>query len=492
MRSPAAKLVSQDEALERAQRGTRQFLLARVCVIALGYVATAILTRKLGPTAYGIYGVILSQLVWMELLNNAGVAGAIAKLMADGRYDPGAIERSGRALLVGLSVLLFGVCWLLAPQMASFMRIPGGEVLFRIAIIDLPFMAAFTSYDGILNGRRQFGILAGAHLLYGVSKFAGVVGLIGLGLSVERVLITNVLSTCVVCAVLATRYWPRGFRPQGSIMAEIAVLTAPIALYLISNQVLTNLDLWSLKVLWNGEGKVVGQYVASLNLAKTLMVIPGAQAGVLFTSVARAVVARDAAGARRHIHEASRFAVVIGTAAWVILGLDASEVLGLFFSSAYADGERFLRLQLAGFALFALLDAFSHALMAAGRQWAVAAALVAMVPLVWLSNYMLIPWLGPLGAATSMLLGTALGAVVTGTMAYHCFGSLVQSCTLTRVFIAAAVIASISLALQVDGPLVLVKVALLGGLYLFVLYLLGEISGKDFGFSRKSPAGSSI
>jgi stage V sporulation protein B len=474
------------EAQERAQRGTRQFLLARVCVILSGYVATAILTRKLGPTAYGIYGVIISQVLWVEMVNNAGVTGAIAKLIADGRHNHGEIERSGRGLLLGFSLFLLAICWLVAPRMASFMQIPGGEVLFRVAILDLPFMAVFTSYDGILNGRRQFGVLAGAHVLYGMAKLAGVVALLGLGFSVERVLITFVLSTCVVCAVLAIRFWPRGFQPNGRVIGEIVVLTAPMALYLISNQVLLNLDLWSLKSLWKGEGTVVGQYVASMNLAKTLMVIPGAQAGVLFTSLAWALASRDIERARLHIQEATRFAVIIAAAAWVILSFNASEVLSVLFSGAYAEGRRFLPLLLAGFGLFALLDVFSQALMVAGRRWFLAGALVSTVPLVWLSNYLLIPRFGPMGAATSMLLGLTISATLIGATVYRRFGSLVQPVTLLRVAVAAALTGLVSALCPAPGLLVLVKLAVLGGLYLLLLYLLREITRKDFGLLRKS------
>jgi O-antigen/teichoic acid export membrane protein len=482
-----AEAVSHDEAYERQRQGTRQLLLARGCFFASVSVVSFILARELGAANYGIYGVVISQLFWLEMLTNAGVPGATAKLIADGRHDLGEVEGSARALLLGLSIILLAVGWFLAPQVASFMRIPRGEVLFRIAIIDLPFAALYASYDGILYGHRRFGALAAAQVIYGMTKLAGVVVLTALGLSIERVLIATVFSTSVVCAVLAVRYRPRGLRPTSGIMRRIAAIAAPMGLYLVSGQVLVNLDLWSLKSLWQGGDEVVGQYVASVNLAKTLTVIPAVQAGVLFASVAWAVASRDAARARRHIQEASRFAVVIIAAACVILGLNASEVLSVLFSSAYAEGDRFLPLQLAGFGLFALLDAFSHSLMAAGRQWFVAGALVTTLPLAWFSNYLLIPRLGPLGAAISMLLGTAIGAALTGVMAYRHFGSLVRSSTLFRVLCAAALVGLVSAAIPVRGPLVFVKLALLGGLYLLVLHVLGEITGKDFGLPVKSP-----
>jgi O-antigen/teichoic acid export membrane protein len=240
--------------------------------------------------------------------------------------------------------------------------------------------------------------------------------------------------------------------------------------------------------MWKGGGEVIGHYVASMNLAKTLTVIPAIQAGVLFASVAWSVASRDGARAQRHIQEATRFALIIAAAAVVILGLDASEVLTVLFSDAYAEGHRFLPLQLAGLALFALTDVFSHSLMAAGRPCYAAGALVVMVPLVSLSNYLFIPRFGPMGAAWSMLAGMAIATVLTGVTAYRRFGSLVRSQTLVRVVGAAVVVGLLSALFQVRGPLVMLKLPLLGGLYLLVLYISGEITGQDFGRRVKSAA----
>jgi len=488
MIDPVAEAAGIDEVLEHSRRGTRQFLIARVCVLICGFLVTAILTRALAPSDYGIYVVVMSILLWLEMLGHAGVPGAIAKLIADNRHDPEQVERSARAFLLGFAVLLLACCWVLAPYVANVMNIPNGAVLFRVAIIDLPFAAIFTSYDGVLTGHRQFGVLAAIHLIYGITKLAGVIALISLGFSVERVLMVFVLSTCLVCAVLTFRYRPSGFQPRGAIIKDIVLITAPISIYLILGQVLLNLDLWALKSLWKGGGEVVGYYAASMNLARILMIVPGAQAAVLFTSIAWAVASRETTRAQRHIREASRFAVIIAAAAWIGLGLNASEILSVLFSSSYAEGQRFLRFQLVGFGFFALLDAYSHALMAAGRQWPVAGGLLVTAVLVGLSNFLLIPRLGPIGAAISMVFGTAAGAVIIGSMAYHHFGSLVDLTTLFRVSVAAVVACVANVILQVSGPVVIVKVAILGGLYLLVLYLLGEITTKDFGFSMKRAA----
>src|SRR5262245_64516637 len=123
--------------------------------------------------------------------------------------------------------------------------------------------------------------------------------------------------------------------------------------------------------------------------------------------------------------------------------------------------------------------------MATGLRWIVAGVVVTAVPLAWLGNYLLIPRFGALGAAISMVVGVTLVTVVLGSIAYRQFGALVRWSTVTRVMIAAGLVGVVSTAISGSGPLVVVKVAMLGVLYLLVLYRLGEVTAEDFGFPRR-------
>jgi O-antigen/teichoic acid export membrane protein len=470
-----------DEAHDRQRRGTLQLLLARGVFFASAYVVSAILARTLGPIDYGIYGVVISQLFWLEMVVHAGVPAATSKLIADGRHDPQDVEHSARMILIAVSAGLLLAGWVFAPAVAAFMRIPGGETLYRVAIADLPFAAIYASYEGILYGHRRFGVLARAQVAYGLCRVAAVSALLVIGFSVQRALMAMVVSSLAVCALLALRLPPRGFRPRGTTIAEISRFAGPMALCLISGQILVNVDLWALKSMWTGEGEVIGEYVSALNLSRTLAVIPTVQAGVLFSSVAWASASGDRARAVRHIQEASRFAVVIAAAACVILGMNGADVLSVLFSSAYAEGQRFLPFQLVAFGLFALLDVFANALMATGRHRLVAGVLTSMVPLVWFGNSILIARVGPAGAAIALALGIGLAAVVTGALAAWYFGALIRLSTVVRVFAASTVVALASTAIHMPGPWVLGKLALLGGLYMLTLYVLREVTPEDLG-----------
>jgi O-antigen/teichoic acid export membrane protein len=394
------------------------------------------------------------------------------------------VEQSARFVLLALGMTLFAACWAAAPAVAEIFRIPGGTRLFRLAILDLPLATMYVAYQGILTGRRLFGPLSASQAIFGIAKLAGVSILVMFGLSVASALVANAAATLAVLAYLFVRFPPAGIWPQRRLVKQLISLAIPMGTYLLAMQVLLRLDLWSLKRLWEGSGEVVGQYVAALNLSRLLTVIPAVQSGVLFASISWAIAGSDERGARSHLREATRFAMILAVPACVILGGEASGVMAALFSGAYAGGGRFLFLQLLAFGLYALLDAFAHSLMAVGRQWRAAGVLVGLVPVVWLGNLVLIPRLGPIGAALSLAFGMLLGAGVLGLLARRRHGALFHWPTVAKVTAAAAVVGLLGRLVDVPGPWVLLEVAALAVLYLVLLWSLGELTVADLGLSH--------
>jgi O-antigen/teichoic acid export membrane protein len=487
----ANALPSSDDHHDRQRRGTRQLLIARAAFIASGYLVAVIVARGLGPTDYGIYGVLISVLTWLEVLASAGIQGATGKLIPEHQSEVHVVEQSARFVLLTLALTLFAVGWLAAPAIGELFRIPDGAHLFRLAILDLPLASIYISYQGILTGHRLFGPLGVSQTLFGVAKVVGVLVLLGVGLSVASVLVANAAATLAVVIYLFVRHPPAGLWPQRAMVGRLIAIAVPMGTYLLAMQVLLRLDLWSLKRLWNGGGEVIGQYVAALNLARLLTVIPTVQSGVLFASISWALAKNDENAAQGHLLEATRFALLLVAPACVILGAEASSVMGVLFSDAYAAGGRFLLFQLLAFGIYGLLDAFAHSLMAAGERWRIASMLLALIPVVLLGNLLLIPSIGPVGAAVSLLLGVLLGACMLGFLVLRRHRALFRWSSLARVFGAAAVVGLAGGLVAVPDAWVLVKVGVEGALYLLLLWSLGELQATDFGFTRSGAKAAS-
>ncbi len=142
-----------------AARGTIQLLIARGCFMVSGYVIAVILARGLGPSNYGIYGVIMSVLVWLEMASSIGVPAARAKLIPEYESRASEVEQTAMFFLVGVSLGLFILCWFLAPSLSHLFHIEAGVSLFRLAILDLPLSEIYTSYQAALSGHHQLGTL---------------------------------------------------------------------------------------------------------------------------------------------------------------------------------------------------------------------------------------------------------------------------------------------------------------------------------------------
>jgi len=477
---PGADGTGDSEARRRQRRGTRQLLIARTGMMASGYLVAMILARGLGPAEYGVYGFIVSAIVWLQMLVTAGIPGATSKLIPEHLRRSAAVESSARFLLAVSSVVCVVVGWVVAPVLARVFDINGGTALIRIAVFEVPLTAMYVGYQGILSGHRRFGPLALAHVVYATAKLIGITLLLVLGVSLRGAILVNVISTAVVFAYLFVRFPPRRWWPERQLMRPILAIAVPMGLYLVLQQIMLSVDLWSLKALWRGAEDVVGFYVASLTLSRTLLIVPGVQSGIVFTLTAWALARDDEAAAAEHLTEATRFVLLLIAPAAVFLGMNAAPVLSLIFSTPYAAGAAFLVLHLTAFGLFALLDTFLHCLMAAGKQKLSAAILVAIVPAVATATVLLIPRLGPRGAAISLVSGVALATLVAGVLTLRRFGRLVRLRTLLSVTAAIALVAVPSHWIPAPGVWVLLKLVLLEAACLALLLAFREVSKADF------------
>jgi stage V sporulation protein B len=260
-------------------------------------------------------------------------------------------------------------------------------------------------------------------------------------------------------------------------------------------QVLLNLDLWSLKTLGAGPGEVIGLYIASFNIPRMLLIIPHVAGDVLFTSLAWALSRQDEALAQRYLQAATRFTFVVLVPCCVLLAMHAEAVMALVYSKVYGAGGVYLRLQLIAIVLLAFLNIFTNVLAAGGKYTQSVGLLSALIPGAVLFNVVLIPQFGALGAATSLVLTSSIGAAAGAILVHRQFGVLIRPSTVVRVIVAMALVALVGTQLPFVGAGLLLKFfALLGG-YVLLLSVFREIKREDlraFALWQKARHGTEI
>ena len=460
-------------------RGTVFMLVARMVFLVTGFIVSIILARGLGPAEFGIYGVIMSLLLWIEMVLAAGIQNATTKVLHDHPDESRSIEASAHILLLGWALFLFAVCWFAAETLAQWLNIPDGTRLFRLAILDLPLMAIYLAYQGILNGRRMFGVLSAGLIIHTSTKLLGVLILLALGLSVSGALIAHVVATFVVLLVLVTRYPVSIVTPSPKIVRTMLGLALPMGSYLIVSQVLLGVGLWMLKALQADTVEAAGYYVASLNLTRIFMVIPSVVSVVLFTSLAWALSRSDERKVRDFLQGATRFGLILLVPGCTLVVIDAEGIMVLLFSELYRAGENILRYQSIAFSATAFFDILVHALMAAGALWKSVMTVLVLLPVLVTLSWYLIGSMGADGAALALAISMSVAALVASVLTYRQFGYLVRLSTVTRVIVATGVVGLASTYIPADGIALVVKLTVLLGLYLVILALLREIGRDD-------------
>jgi O-antigen/teichoic acid export membrane protein len=467
--------------INKAARGTLWHGMSQVVQAVSGYVVAVILARGLGPADFGVYGLIYSFLMAVELITLLGIPGAVSRLTAEGHDEDGSLRATGLALVASLCLVAFGILWLLAPVLAAWLGVPSSAGLIRIAIVDVPCFGVYFLIAHVLNGRRDFAGQSVGITFYALTKVVGTAALAFLGLSIAGALIVNILASLVGLLCVAWRAGRPTVAFRLAAARPILRLAAPVAWIALGTQLLLNIDLWFLGHAGAAIGADTGgYYVAAKNLARIPNLIAFVMNAVLIPSIAHAMATGDSALSRRIIRGSMRFLALTLLPGCALMATVAGPLMALLFSAEYSAGARYLQLLvIANGLLQTLCSTLITILVATRRQHAGAmVALTAILPAVAF-NAVLVSWWGPVGAGLAAVLSAAVAVIVAGTVTYRHLGAFIDLRTLVRVLLATAAVCAIASLLPFKGMMLIAELILLGLLFLGLSAALGLITRED-------------
>ena len=461
-----------------AARGTVQLMLGRMFFMVGGYVIAVVLARGLGPAAYGIYGLLMSMLLWLEVTSAFGMQHATIKLVAESKNQRAVAQTSAAALLT-VTLAVFALCWLAAPIVALTFDIDGGTRLFRIAVLDIPFNGLYIAYQGMMQGHRRFGTVSVTFILYSVTKLGGILLLLIIGMSVEAALIVNVLATVAALIFLVSIYRPGIKFESIAAIKKLVCVALPFGVFVMTNRFVLSSHLWSLKWFADESEETIGYYAAAWNIAQLPTVVTFVLTGVILASISAALARNDVNLAHTYIQAAGRFLLVTLLPMCVLGAMDATPIMEFIFSSTFSTGGHYLAVLLCAYGVSAILDTMMHGMLAAGEYSKVSLVQIFLMPIALLLNWLLISRFGGDGAALSLLATLMLGSTVAVLWTTRKYGFPIKVATLIRVTLATTVAAGLSSIWQADGFEIVFKLATLVILYASLLIVLRELGPDD-------------
>lgn len=453
--------------------------------VVCSYLMHSVLGRVLQPESYGIFGLVFSVLVWLEILFS-GTSGATVKMVAERPAGLRQIERSSLTLLLATAASVFALTFLFAPAIARAFNEPSLSFYLRIAIIDVPFLAVYRVYIALLNGLRLYGKQSLAAMVYVFAKSAVIIGLVLLGFSVSGALIGNVIAS-VFGLLLAFYFFRSGLADHGyeaateksgrSALALLAKASVPFTIYALLYNALMNVDLWMVQGLLS-DSTQTGYYVAAVNLARALYFMLSALSLALFPAIAGSISRGDHARTRDYIRRTFRTLLVVLVPISVFMAVSSSRLVCLIYSSSYLPAAEPLVFLSFGYALFAIIIACLTILMADNDFKEVLIIEVFLVLLDIVLCIILVPRHGIIGAAYSTLATCLAGFIACAFSVRRNLGVTAEAEVFLKA-LAASILASVVLLLPGGAVLLLVYYVVAGLVYMSLLWLLKELKAED-------------
>jgi O-antigen/teichoic acid export membrane protein len=471
-------------------QGTLYLAASSTIFITCTFIMHICLGRILNPDNYGIYGLVFSVLVWLEILLG-GISGATVKTIAQYPSDLARIQKDSVRLILLVAAAIFLLGLLGSPLLARLFNQPDINFYLRIAIIDIPFLAAYKVHISMLNGLKQYGQQSLASIAYIFSKLVFIVGFILLGFSITGALIGNIFAS--MFGFLLAVYYVHTNRPAAEAAApspaesspgfsRLARMAVPFTIYSLLFNTLMSMDLWMVQGMMS-DASQTGYYVAAVNLARSLFFVFSAISLALFPAIAGSILRGEPERTRDYIERTFRTLFLLLVPICIFIAATSVRLVTLVYSARYAPASSPLTLLAFSYALFAIIIACITILISNNNFREVLLIEAFLVAMVVLLCALLIPRYGLKGAAFSTLVTCAIGLLACMASIWRRFRITVKAGSLLRI-LASSILASSLLLVPAKGLLLPLIYVAAGAAYLLLIWLVGEVGPQDLAFLR--------
>jgi O-antigen/teichoic acid export membrane protein len=410
---------------------TARIVAIRIFGAGLGLLAQVVASRFIGAEEFGRFALVF---VWLLLLGHVGTAGTsqllyrlLAEYLETGQHALAAglvrfalaatLLASGVVACAGIGALLSGL-------------LPLDPVLVLLGVVTLlavPLLSIQDFLEAIARGldRPALGI-GPAYLLRHLAIVAGLLGLILAGqsataLTVVVLAIIGLVATIVIQLILLRPHLkavigdvrPR-YQPRQWLRTAM-----PLAAVDLAEVLYFNADVIILGLLVPPEQ--VAFYFAASRLTQTLAYIPyGVSA-----ATAQKYAAHGVAGRRTDLQALIGRSALLASAATILAALTLTvlaEPLLQLFGSSYDQAAHLVPILGLGMVVACLLGPGEDVLNMLGQERLCAIAFLAALVTNVATAFLLIPLIGPLGAAVAVVLGFSIRGLLLAFFAYRRLG----------------------------------------------------------------------
>lgn len=375
-----------------------------VLSVAIGLVSSIVIARGFGPTAKGSADLIVATGTLLAMFFGLSLQSGIVYVVARGRaVINGLLARLALIALFQTLLATVALVGLVQTTLAPALVPPGSERwgVIAVAILVLGSLLA-GHYRNVLIGLQEIPRVNLINLhgqivtLSAILIFIGAAWVQGQQLTAEALVWVQVGGAVgiVFLFLWSLRPWLTGSIRQESGLSEVIRYSLPSYLANMAQFLNYRLDIFFVGYFVGVKG--VGLYSLAVGIAQLLWLVSGATSQVLLPDVASS---EDRVSAQQRTARVSRLSLWLSIVLAGGLVLGGEMLLPLVFGAAFRESVPALMWLLPGVTIFSVANVIGSYLAGIGKPHLnLAVALVGLVVTVAL-DFMLIPWLGIIGAA---------------------------------------------------------------------------------------------
>jgi len=403
-------------ALHKMPRGTSSLLYSSIhsfatsiLSVVIGLVSSIVIARGFGPTAKGSADLIVATGTLLAMVFGLSLQSGIVYVVARGRaVINGLLARLALIALIQTLLATVVLVGLVQTTLAPALVPPGSERWGVIAVALLVLGILLSGhYRNVLIGLKEIPRVNLINLygqivtLIAILVFIYAAWFRGQQLTAEALVWVQVGgSMAIVFLFLWTlRPWLTGSIRQESGLSEVITYSLPSYLANMAQFLNYRLDIFFVSYFVGVKG--VGLYSLAVGIAQLLWLVSGATSQVLLPDVAAST---DQVSAQQRTARVARLSLWLSIvlAGGLVIGGDM--LLPLVFGAAFRESVPALMWLLPGVTIFSIANVIGSYLAGIGKPHLnLAVALVGLVVTVAL-DFVLIPWLGIIGAAIASTL----------------------------------------------------------------------------------------
>lgn len=461
--------------LRQVLSGTLRVFLAEALILPTGLATTAILTRDLGPSTYGLFVIAITTITWIEWSIAALFSRAAYKVVAEASdWRPVATTLLQVRLMMSVAAGLGLVA--LSEPIAVLFGEPELKGYLMLFALDIPLFGMAQAHSNVLVGIGAFNQRAWLSAGRWIGRLCLVALFAKLGFSIEGAIWASIGASIIELAI-ARRFVQLPILARSAFPARRLWHEAlPLALFAVGMRLFDKMDLFFLKAL-GATATQAGFYGGAQNLALVPGLLTMSMSPLVLSTIARLL--RD--GEERHAKEVAGHALrwIVALVPFAALAAGAAdEIVSLVLGHAFVSAAEPFRPLVVGASALGVLAIATAILAARGRAAWTFYLTGPMVPLAVAGHLLAIPRFGPSGAACVTLAVAAIGAAATVIAVERLQYAHLPPRTLlinAAVALAAYVVAS---GVPAPGALVIVKLATLSVAIAGSLWMLGELEIK--------------